>query len=1088
MPGTYQYDVEIKSNVAKLLSDMKQVQDRLDIVEGKEYKIKLNVDEKKLSSVISNLEKMLDSLGKGTGDFKQFENLSKELSSIVSEVQSLSKAFGKVDDSGTKTLLSSIQNIDKSLSELSQNILNVNKNMSNMGSNTSGAVKQVENITNESKKAASALEDVAKAQEKVNGQKTNISSGLDSNISKYQEIVSLVKEYYELSQKIQTPKLSYQKRSEDYDKIDAYLLSKKSSHNVVAGQIKNKYDREKSINDTYHDMSKGINEGKDFAVKAMKSAIQSYWANVTEMPSDDELLSSRKIDRSYKGSSKEEYIIPKKYQDMEKSVIQETMAMNKNNIAYEEERKQIEANNSALKERMDLIRNTIKSYDKNPDYNGEYRMGLSLKSSDKGKTDIFSSTSSISQEEMLQEICNMLGVEIPKNADKAKEAIKEVASATDSTEQRKDAFPDKDISTSVESATNSIKEENNILEQNTQKVKENADAKKKLTDTDKEVSNVNLSKYDNRLESYTKKTSGYDTTIARFENGGWTSDTYKQRINAVKEAVKQYADILNNLKKHPELVNDEELGKLDKQERLIKDNIIAVQNMSAAEKGYSLISAQKELDKINNILKEHSGMSREAKNQIKAYYAEIKSGNPSASLDVIHGKIMQIVNAEIEAGRGGKSMFDAIKEKAWYGVASAIGTYFGFNDLIRYGKEGVSIVRQLDTAFTEMRKVSNESVQSLKKYQDTTFDTADAVGTTAKQIQNSTADWMRLGESMDTAAKSAKDANILFNVSEFEGIDEATESLVSMSQAYKDLDKMDIIDVLNNIGNNYSISTDGLATALKDSASALVTANNDLNEAVSLTTAGNAITQDPSKVGAGLRTISLRLVGTEEAKEELSDLGEETDGMITTVSKLRNTIQSATSAATKDGKGFDIFDSNGNYKSTYEIMQGLADLYDEIVKKDKELGTNNLNLLLETIAGKNRSNIAASILQNGDMLRSVYEDAQNSEGSAEKELNSYLDSVDGKFQQLQNRTQEFWYNVIDTTTVKSVLDFTTDLTEGASKFFKLVEKHLPTILGAIATIIASNKSGGLIRLINFINNSPFLATVEFNREVYELIV
>ena len=107
MPGTYQYDVEIKSNVAKLLSDMKQVQDRLDTVEGKEYKIKLNVDEKKLSSVISNLEKMLDSLSKGTGDFKQFENLSKELSNIVSEVQSLSKAFGKVDDSGAKTLLSS---------------------------------------------------------------------------------------------------------------------------------------------------------------------------------------------------------------------------------------------------------------------------------------------------------------------------------------------------------------------------------------------------------------------------------------------------------------------------------------------------------------------------------------------------------------------------------------------------------------------------------------------------------------------------------------------------------------------------------------------------------------------------------------------------------------------------------------------------------------------------------------------------------------------------------------------------------------------------------------------------------------------
>ena len=1041
MSGTYQYDVEIKSNVAKLLSDMKQVQDRLDTVEGKEYTIKLNIDEKKLSNVISNLEKMLDSLGKGTGDFKQFENLSKELSSIVSEVQSLSKAFGKVDDSGAKTLLSSIQNIDKSLSELNQNILNVNKNMNN----TSGTVKQVENITNESKKAASALEDVAKAQAKVNGQKTNISLASDSTVkqqikseselnAEIEKRENIIRELQQLQEKLTV--------HEDFHDNDRYFADQLPTEEEIREADK----RIKQLTGTNNifDVDKLIQDRNEW-LSEVKYSLEEYddLIKANDQKALDE-YTTRGLSRiggaeSFFGYEDNNFSIASKFVE-EKEKIQNEINDLYTDLDKLDEKMNLDSNNSS-------VDNIVQS-----------------------------------QEKLQSEL-----KETQKQAEKTTQAVKEVSS-TASQDQTKDAFPDKDVSASVESATNSIKEENNVLEQNTQKVKENADAKKKLTDTDKEVSNVDLSKYDNRLESYTKKTSGYDTTIARFENGGWTSDTYKQRVNAVKEVVKQYADILNNFKKHPELVNDDELGKLDKQEKLIKDNIIAVQNMSAAEKGYSLVSGQKELDKINNILKEHSGMSREAKNQIKAYYAEIKSGNPSASLDVIHGKIMQIVNAEIEAGRGGKSMFDAIKEKAWYGVASAIGTYFGFNDLIRYGKEGVSIVRQLDTALTEMRKVSNESVQSLKKYQDTTFDTADAVGTTAKQIQNSTADWMRLGESMDTAAKSAKDANILLNVSEFEGIDEATESLVSMSQAYKDLDKMDIIDVLNNIGNNYSISTDGLATALKDSASALVTANNDLNEAVSLTTAGNAITQDPSKVGAGLRTISLRLVGTEEAKEELSDLGEETEGMITTVSKLRNTIQSATSAATKDGKGFDIFDSNGNYKSTYEIMQGLADLYDEIVKKDKELGTNNLNLLLETIAGKNRSNIAASILQNGDMLRSVYEDAQNSEGSAEKELNSYLDSVDGKFQQLQNRIQEFWYNVIDTTTVKSVLDFTTDLTEGASKFFKLVEKHLPTILGAIATIIASNKSGGLIRLINFINNSPFLATVEFNREVYELIV
>ena len=614
-------------------------------------------------------------------------------------------------------------------------------------------------------------------------------------------------------------------------------------------------------------------------------------------------------------------------------------------------------------------------------------------------------------------------------------------------------------SASTESVTNSIKEENNVLEQNTQKVKENTRAKEQNT-------NINLNKYDKRLDSYNGKVDKYQATIDRFNDGGWTSKTYLENVQAVKNAVKEYETLLNELKgKDASLVTSDDISKLDEYEKKIKDTIATVTNMSASEKGYNFVSGQKELDKIHKLLNENSKMSTEAKAKIKAYYAEIESGNPSMSLDKIHGEILKIYNAEVEAGRAGRTLWDTLKNSGFHQIAAQMAGMVGVYDVINLGKEGFNVVRELNTALTEMRKVSDETVQNLKDYQATTFDTADAVGTTAKQIQNSTADWMRLGESMNQAAESAKDANVLLNVSEFEGIDEATESLVSMSQAYKDLDKMDIIDVLNNIGNNYSISTDGLATALKDSASALVTANNDLNEAVSLTTAGNAITQDPSKVGAGLRTISLRLVGTEEAKQELSDLGEETDGMITTVSKLRDTIMDATKAASSDGKGFDILDSNGNYKSTYEIMQGLADLYDNIVKKDKELGTNNLNLLLETIAGKNRANIAASILQNGDMLRSVYEDAQNSEGSAEKELNSYLDSIDGKMAQLENRAQEFWFKVIDSETIKNGIDLLSTLLKGATDFVDTVGL-LPTILTGVAAAL-SFKNVGIDTLVAY---------------------
>ena len=367
--------------------------------------------------------------------------------------------------------------------------------------------------------------------------------------------------------------------------------------------------------------------------------------------------------------------------------------------------------------------------------------------------------------------------------------------ATATVEDRmKDAFPDKDISASVESATNSIKEENNVLEQNTQKVKENTQAKE-------QNANVNLNKYDKRLDSYNGKVDKYQATIDRFKDGGWTSKTYLENVQAVKNAVKEYEDLLKELKgKDASLVTSEDINKLDNYEKKIKDTIATVTNMSASEKGYNFVSGQKELDKIHKLLAENSKMSSEAKAKIRAYYAEIENGNPSMSLDKIHGEILKIYNAEVEAGRAGRTLWDTLKNSGFHQIAAQMAGMVGVYDVINLGKEGFNVVRELNTALTEMRKVSDETVQSLKDYQATTFDTADAVGTTAKQIQNSTADWMRLGESMDQAAESAKTANVLLNVSEFDNIEDATKSLVAMGQAYKDLDKMTIVDKLNEVG------------------------------------------------------------------------------------------------------------------------------------------------------------------------------------------------------------------------------------------------------------------------------------------------
>jgi len=658
------------------------------------------------------------------------------------------------------------------------------------------------------------------------------------------------------------------------------------------------------------------------------------------------------------------------------------------------------------------------------------------------KMNLDSNNSSVDNTIQSQEKLRSELKETQKQAEKTAQAVKK-STATASTEQKKDAFPDKDVSASVETATNSIKEENNVLEQNTQKSKENAEAKEKIVNADKKVSNVNLSKYNTRLESYNKKTSGYDATIARFEDGGWTSDDYKKRVDAVKEAVKQYEDVLNNLKKHPELVTEEELDKLDKQEKLIKENITAVQNMSAAEKGYSLISAQKELDKINNILKEHSGMSREAKNQIKAYYAEIKSGNPSASLDVIHGKIIQIVNAESDAGRAGKSMWSVIKEKAWYGVAGAIGTYFGFNDILRYGGEVVNTVKDLNTQITELAKVSGQSSKQIYSDFDSYADIAKEVRGTISDTIAATADWSKNGYSIPDAKELAEISQLYKNVGDGINIDEANESLISTLKGFKlEANEAEhIVDVFNEVSNNEAISSTGIGDALQRSAASFNAANTSLEKSVALVTATNSVLQDPEKVGNMWKTVSARIRG---AKTELTNMGEDTDGLVESTSKLQALVKGIT--------GVDILESDGKtFKDIYTIVSGISEKWATLSDIDRAS-------LLESLAGKNQSNALAAALSQPEILKKAYEEATNAEGSARRENEEYAKSVQASIDLTKAKLEELSNDLLSSDFLKGAIDAGGKLIDILDEIVKS-GNAIPTVFTAISAALSFKNVG-----------------------------
>ena len=1010
MPGTYQYDVEIKSNVAKLLSDMKQVQDRLDTVEGKEYKIKLNVDEKKLSNVISNLEKMLDSLGKGTGDFKQFENLSKELSSVVSEVQNLSKAFGKVDDSGTKTLLSSIQNIDKSLSELSQNILNVNKNMSNMGGNTSGAVKQVENITNAYQDAAKEAEKLVDAQSKIE-QKTNISSSSNPAIEQQNKLQEELKEtqteIVETRSKYQSL-LDVAKKQLDDDKGTNYYSgktteakafdnftfneqAKRSSHFDVWSKD---YEELCSLMDKTEEELKSGSIGFDDAIDRMVSAYQKYdTATKIDVGGFDFLDGVENV--------------PSVLSDTEKAVLNENKAIKESEYTLQDyintylELKKVKESSLSVDPKITGVTSNGRPIIKDGS-DESFKAELMMKDMESKVLQIYDKDLSALADEHIK--ASESAKEHAKAENQVTQAIKE-SSSTASQDQRKDAFPDKDVSASVETATNSIKEENNVLEQNTQKVKENAQAKE-------QNANANLNKYDKRLDSYNGKVDKYQATIDRFNDGGWTSDTYLEKVQAIKNAVHEYETLLNELKgKDASLVTSDDINRLDNYEKKIKDTIATVTNMSASEKGYNFVSGQKELDKIHKLLNENSKMSSEAKAKIKAYYAEIESGNPSMSLDKIHGEILKIYNSEVEAGRAGRTLWDTLKNSGFHQIAAQMAGMFGVYDVINVVRQGINTVRELDTAMTEVRKVSNATEGQYDSFRDTISSTAKEIATTNKELLNSSADFLRLGYSLDRANDLAKNATLFVNVGDGVDITEATEDMITAMKAFdiKAEDSIKIVDDYNQIGNRFALSASDIGEAMKRSASALETGNNSFEQSIGLITAMNEIVQNSENTGNSLKVLSLRLRG---AKAELEDMQEDTDGLCDSTSKLREQIKSLT--------GVDIMLDDNTFKSTTDIIKELGAVWDK-------LSDSSQAATLELIAGKSRANNVAALLKNYQKIDEVMESLGEAEGSALRENDAIVDSINGRIKILSATAEEFWQNFIDTDLVKELVSLTSDL-------------------------------------------------------------
>lgn len=609
--------------------------------------------------------------------------------------------------------------------------------------------------------------------------------------------------------------------------------------------------------------------------------------------------------------------------------------------------------------------------------------------------------------------------------------------------QKKDAFQ-VDNSSVTNASTSAIKEENNALEQLTEStnqlnvIQAKSDSTywqnrfkesvKDMTSTNDEL--VKMKKYyqdmsreaekaynafEKQKTSYINKLTGYTDTTK------YTSDFINRASTLQKEVT------------HLDLTNPQDVTRLQEIDaeviKIINDSKLLENKLVKQRSKLSEIVSQMKIFKSQNT--RMSGSQKSELDRIIKYAETMQQSGKEVSSEVENIKVRfaglkAVVN---ETGQAGKNFLDTIKDKAWYSWATQFASMFSLYDVINGIRRMSDAVIELNTNITELAKVSDVSVSSVYQDFQSYADISKEIGGTISDTISATTDWSRNGYSLPDSKQLAEVAQLYKNVGDGIDIDEANASLISTLRGFQlEADQAEhIIDVFNEVSNNEPIDSGGIGDALQRSAASFNAANTSLEKSVSLITGTNSVLQDPEKVGNMWKTVSARLRG---ADAELKEMGEDTDGMVTSTSKLRDLIKGMT--------GFDIMKDDNTFKDVYDIVVGIGEKWDS-------LSDVNQASLLEKLAGKNQSNALAAALANVDTIKKAYGEATNAEGSARKEQERVTQSIQYSINQAKASLEELSNDVLNSNFLKGAID-------NVGKFVDLLD-HLVDSAGVVPTLL-----------------------------------
>lgn len=460
-------------------------------------------------------------------------------------------------------------------------------------------------------------------------------------------------------------------------------------------------------------------------------------------------------------------------------------------------------------------------------------------------------------------------------------------------------------------------------------------------------------------------------------------------------------------------------------------------------------TANTDTDKIENLMRTlyqyketlHGFEGSKFEAEYNELFDAIKNG--SYSFEEAQMKVSKFQNACHQAGLEtetlGQKLSRLFKEHFQTAIAMA-GVA-----MVKQGlREVYDNVLELDTAVTELKKVSKMTGDEMNEYLDRTATNARELGANISDLVSSTADWKRLGYTDKDSEELARVSALMANVGD--QIDNATTAssyLISAMQGFGLVadDAERLLDCMNQIANTEPVSMNDLGIIMQKSSAAMSAAGNTYQETLSLAAAVNGVLQDADMSGTYLKTLSMYL---RASKTDAENAGIATDGMANSVSELRSEL--------KQLAGVDIMKDDNTFKSTYQIMKELSEVW-------KDLSDTTQANITELISGKRGGQSTSALLNNFSVAEDAMKQALNSSGSAMRENQTYMDSLQAKLNQLDSAFQKFSTDLMKSDIPKFFVSLATVFVDGADSAVKFAGA-LPTLTAAISGVLSVMQMSG----------------------------